>query len=42
MFISMPIEDKVTNKDEPPYEIKGKGITVKGIRETLEALLINI
>ena len=38
----MPIADIVTNNDEPPYEIKGRGTPVKGTSATFEAKLNNI
>ena len=38
----MPIAASVTKRDEPPYEMKGKGIPVRGTSATIEARLKRI
>ena len=42
MFKIIPIENKTTIKLDPPYEISGNGIPVKGNNATIEPRLIII
>jgi hypothetical protein len=39
MLINIPMQDKVTTREEPPKEIKGKGMPLVGKHPVTTAIL---